>query len=70
MKKSWDGIRSIINVTKKNTWKINKLHYQGKVIEYGVGMDNVINNFFMNIGSTVEAKITNVSKSFNSFLRY
>ena len=68
MKKTWDGIRSIINVTKKTPFKINKLQHQGNMIDDGIGMANAMNNFFVNIGSTVEAKIPYGKKSYSSYL--
>ena len=68
MKKTWEGIRNIINVTKKASLKINKLLNQGNVISDDHGMANAMNNFFVNIGSTVEEKIPKVNKSFNSYL--
>ena len=68
MRKSWEGIRSIINVTKKTKLKINKINDKGNVIEDDIGMANAMNNFFVNIGSTVEAKIPKVNRSFNSYI--
>jgi hypothetical protein len=68
MKKTWDGIRSIINISKKTSLKVNKLQHQGNLIDNGDGMANAMNSFFVNIGSMVEAKIPNVDKSFSSYL--
>ena len=44
------------------------LLHKGSVIEDGPGMENAMNNFFVNIASTVEAKILDGKKSFNSYL--
>ena len=68
MKKTWDGIRSIINVTKKTSLKVNKLQHQGNLIDNGDGMAKAMNSFFVNIGLMVDAKIPNVDKSFLSYL--
>ena len=58
VKKTWDGIRNLINVNKKSKTKINKLLVNGSVTEDGLGIANTMNNYFVNIGSSVDAKTT------------
>ena len=52
----------------KSYLKINKLVHQGNVIDDGLGMANAMNSFFVNIGSTVEAKIPKGNKPYSSYL--
>ena len=67
MKKTWEGIRDLINVTKKTSTNITKL-FKDKVISDNRDISNTINNFFVNIGTSVESKIPPSQKPFNEYL--
>ena len=67
MKKTWDGIRDLINVTKKKCTSITKL-YKDKIITDNREIANTINKCFVNIGSSVESKIPPSSKNFIEYL--
>ena len=57
VKKTWDGIRNLINGSKKKTQTPTKIIYknEGKVSD--IDMAESLNDFFVNIGLSVEAKI-------------
>jgi hypothetical protein len=69
VKKTWDGIRNLINVNKKSSTKIDKILADNKCLTESKDIAKYVNKFFVNIGNTVEAKIPQASKSFNSYLR-
>ena len=62
------GIRGLLNVNKKGDSSINKLIHNKAEVSKPVDMANTMNNFFVNIGKTVEAKIPHVDKLFSDFL--
>jgi flavodoxin len=68
VKKTWDGIRNLINVNKKSSTKIDKIFADSKWLTEGKDIANSVNKFFVNIGSTVEDKIPQSSKSYSSYL--
>ena len=68
IKKTWDGIRDLLNVSKKTSININKVIHDNKVISDNKGIAQSMNNFFVNIGTSVEAKIPNAKTSFQSYL--
>ena len=63
VKKTWDGIRNLINVSKKKCAPPNKIKYNNEIQTSDIDMANSFNDFFTNIESAIEAK-----KSFSSFL--
>ena len=68
LKKTWQGIRNLINVSKKSTTRINKIIYNNQDISDNLGISNTLNTFFTGIGSSVEAKIPNSKKPFQDYL--
>jgi len=68
IKKTWEAIRDLINVSKKSSSKIQKILYNGQMITENKGMANIINSFYTNIGSSVEAKIPQSKNTFRSYL--
>ena len=67
LKKTWDGIRDLINVSKKSSTKISKL-IQDRTFTDNSDIANKMNDFFVNIGSSVEAKIPDSKKAFHDYL--
>ena len=53
---------------KKQKTKINKLVLNGKTIEDGMGVANTMNNYFVNIGSSIDAKIPKSNSTFQSYM--
>ena len=69
IKKTWDGIRELINVNKKTKIMINKIIHNEKVFTDKKGIAETMNNFFVNIGDSIEKKIPKAKKSFQSYLQ-
>ena len=68
MKKTWEGIRDLINVNKKANSNIDKLIVHNEEITDPADMASSINNFFVNIGKSVDQKIPQSNKIFSDFL--
>ena len=69
IKKTWEGIRELINVSKKSSKHINYIIADKRVINDDVGISNSMNNFFVNIGSSIESKIPFAKSHFKSYLK-
>jgi hypothetical protein len=67
-KKTWEGIREVINVSKKNKTMPTKLVKSDAEIVGDKNMAGAYNEFFVNIGNMVEQKIPISEKSFSSYL--
>ena len=59
IKKTWEAIRNLINVSKKSSTKINKIIHNNQHITDNKGIADTINNFYTGIGSSIEAKYPN-----------
>ena len=57
VKKTWNGIRSLINISKKKLSSPIELVYSNKTHSTDKDIGESLNHFFLNIGSTVEEKI-------------
>ena len=57
MKKTWQGIKTLINLNNNSSNHINQLYHQGKYINTNLGMANTFNKFFTNIGSELDNEI-------------
>ena len=68
-KKTWEGIRDVINLSKKNHTVPNNIFYKNTTYTDTAGMSNCFNDFFVNIGNSVEAKIPRVDTPFTNFLK-
>ena len=68
MKKTWDGIRNLINVSKKSSTNINKIIHDDETFTDNKGISQALNKYFTNIGPSIEKKIPKAKKSFNSYL--
>ena len=67
VKKTWQGIRNIVNIAKKERILPNKVSYKDRTASSHSEIAGLFNNFFVNIGNTVENKIP---KSRTDFLDY
>ena len=56
VKQTWKGIRNLINVSKKSSTNIKKIVDNGKEITDPKEMADIINNFYVNIGRTIDKK--------------
>ena len=68
MKKTWEGIRDVVNISKKANIVPNNITYKNVQHDDNAGMTNSFNDFFVNIGNTVEAKIPCGKNHFASYL--
>ena len=62
MKKTWDGIRNLINVSKKSSTNINKIIHDNETFTDNKGISQALNNYFTNIGPSIEKKIPKAKK--------
>ena len=69
IKKTWIGIKTIINTKTSITIKTSQLHFNGKVIEIPMDISNTFNNFFVNVGPNTESEIRKVNITPESFLK-
>ena len=57
VKKTWDGIRTLINVSKKNISSPTKVVHNNEIKNTNIELAESLNNCFIDIGSTLEKKI-------------
>ena len=57
MKKTWQGIKEIINMNNKSGPQINQLNYKGKLVDNNKDIANNFNDFFTNIGPLLDNEI-------------
>ena len=60
IKKTWEGIRKIVNVKKPSDFSISQLNVKGKIVEDPVEITNNFNNFFANVGPDTEKTVPKV----------
>ena len=68
IKKTWEGIRQLININKKKTISIRIINQDGNSLTDNKDMANAFNNFYANIGNSVEQKIPKTQKSHMTYL--
>ena len=68
MKKTWDGIRNLINVSKKSSTNINEIIHNNQSFTENKDKAKALNNYFVNIGPSIEEKIPKAKSSFQSYL--
>ena len=68
-KKTWEGIRDVINISKKTHTVPKNIFYKNKIHTDSENMSNCFNDFFVNIGNSVEAKIPKINTPFTDFLK-
>ena len=69
MKKTWKGIKELINTSNKQRIKINELKTNNKIINDNPTLANTFNNFFVNVGSEVNKVIPNTNVPPTSYLK-
>ena len=60
IKKTWEGIRKIVNVKKSNRFTLSHLNVNGKMIDDACDIANAFNNFFVNVGPNTEKSVPKV----------
>ena len=68
-KRTWEGIRDIVNLSKKNKTCPNTLIFNNKTFLKKDDMAEAFNSFFVNIGSNIDNKIPQGSQHFSTFLK-
>ena len=68
-KKTWEGIRNVLNVSKKDLSSPSKLTVDDVDIFDPKIISEKFNDFFVNIGNKVEAKIPQPKSSFMTYLK-
>ena len=70
IKKTWEGIRKIVNVKKSTKFSISHLNINGKIVDEPIDIANNFNNFFVNVGPETEKSIPRIpNQSPNQFLK-
>ena len=70
IKKTWEGIRKIVNVKKSTKFSISHLNINGKTIDEPIDIANNFNNFFVNVGPETEKNVPRVpNQSPTQFLK-
>ena len=67
LKKTWEGILGLINVNKKANSNIDKLIVHNEEVKDPADMASGINNYFVNIGKSVDQKFPRVINYFLTF---
>ena len=57
MKKLWTGIRSIVNIKHKAIVQVPQIYENNSLIKEPRMIANSFNNFFVNVGKTIDGKI-------------
>ena len=60
LKKTWEGIRNIVNVKKSTKFSISHLAINGKIVDQPLDIANSFNNFFVNVGPETEKTVPKV----------
>ena len=68
IKKTWEGIREILNVSKKKSTNIRNIVDGESTLIDTKGITNALNKFYVNIGKSIDEKIPNAVKSFSTYL--
>ena len=64
LKKTWEGIKKIVNVKKTTDFTISQLNIKGKLVDNPLDINNHFNDFFVNVGPETEKtvpKVPNIS---------
>ena len=60
IKKTWEGIRKVINPGKPTSFEISQLNIKGKIIDDPKDIANSANDFFVNVGPNTEKTVPKV----------
>ena len=62
VKKTWQGIRAIINIKKPTAPKIAQLNIKGRIFDNPIDIAEKVNDFFVNVGPNTEKEIPKVPR--------
>ena len=60
IKKTWEGIRKLVNVKKSTDFSISQLHINGNIVDDPETISNSFNTFFSNVGPNTEKSVPKV----------
>ena len=63
LRKTWEGIRDVINIRKKKGQAINTLNSDNGIIHEGKKISEQFNKHFCNIAKTIEKEIPSAKKA-------
>ena len=69
LRKTWDGIREVINIRKKKEQTINTLNSDNGIIKEDRKILEQLNKHFCNIAKTIEKEIPSAKKKFSGYLK-
>ena len=70
IKKTWEGLRKLVNVKKSVTFSISQLNVNGKIINETAEIAEKLNNFFVNVGPETEKNVPRIpNQSPTQFLK-
>ncbi len=69
MKKTWKGIKELINTSNKNPTKIDELKVNNNIINENLQLADTFNNFFVSVGSEINKTIPNTNVSPAAYLQ-
>ena len=68
VKKTWEGIRNIVNINKRKNTPIAQLVYKNEVKSTNLNMAESMNDFYVNVGNMIETKIPKCDTNFSDYL--
>lgn len=69
IKRTWDGIKSIINISKRSkTCPSQLLDHKHVLNETPAGIANTFNTYFTSVGNSLDSKIRSTSKNFREYM--
>ena len=60
IKKTWEGLRKLVNVKKSVRFSISQLNVNGKIVDEPAMIAEKLNKFFVNVGPETERKVPKV----------
>jgi len=67
IKKTWEGIRNLLNVSKKSATLINKITENDVIFTDAKKISNKLNDFYVNMGNNIDKKIPNSQTNFMDY---
>ena len=68
IKKTWEGIRNLLNVSKKSSSTLSKIIDKDQVLNKNSDISKKMNNFYVNVGNEIDKKIPVSKRKYTDFL--
>ena len=69
LRKTWEGIREVINIRKKKEQRINTLNCDNGIINEDRKISEQFNKHFCNVAKTIEKEIPSAKNNFSGYLK-